>query len=72
MSPEPDPPPRDLAQWLAALAIVVGLSIVLAQSIGVASINDSTLRLVLGAGIILFGGPKAIQSLADALAEYLS
>ena len=62
-----DPPTRELTQWLAALTIVVGLAVVVAQSFGLAEIADSTLRIVLGAGIILAGGPKAIRALAEAV-----
>ena len=63
-----DTPTRELAQWLAALTIAVGLTVVVAQSFGLAEIADSTLRIVLGAGIILAGGPKAIRALAEAFA----
>ena len=66
--PSNDPPTRELTQWLAALTIVVGLVVVVAQSFGLAEIADSTLRIVLGAGIILAGGPKAIRALAEAVA----
>ena len=64
-----DPPTtRELTQWLAAITVVVGLTVVVAQSFGLAEIADSTLRIVLGAGIILAGGPKAIRALAEAFA----
>jgi Na+/pantothenate symporter len=66
-----DPPTRELMEWVAALVIVVALALVAAQSFGFAEINDSTLRIVFTAGLILFGGPKAIRVLAEAIAEFL-
>jgi len=66
-----DPPTRELMEWVAALAIAVGLALVAAQSFGLGEINDSTLRIVFSVGVILFGGPKAIRVIAEAIAEFL-
>ena len=66
-----DPPTRELTQWLAALTIVVGLALVAAQSFGFGKVADSTLRIVFSVGVILFGGPKAIRVIAEAIAEFL-
>jgi len=64
-------PTRELMEWVAALTIAVALALVAAQSFGFAEIDDSTVRIVFTAGIILFGGPKAIRVLVEALAEFL-
>ena len=64
-------PTRDLTEWVAALAIVVGLALVVAQSFNFGEIDDSTLRLVFTAGVVLFGGPKTIRVVAEAVAEFL-
>ena len=64
-------PTRDLMEWVAALTIGVGLVLIVAQSFGFAEINDSTARIVFTAGIVLFGGRKAIRVLVEAIAEFL-
>ena len=64
-------PTRELMEWVAALTIFVGLFLVVAHSFGFAEINGSRVRTVFGVGIILFGGPKAIRAVAEAIAEFL-
>jgi len=75
MAPKKEPsngaPTRELMEWVAALTIVVALVLVAAQSFGFAEINDNRVRTVFAVGIILFGGPKAIRAVAEAIAEFL-
>ena len=65
----PEPSEFDRVQWLGALTIATGLGLVIAASVGVASFDDSTLRLLLTGGIVLSAGREGAKALVEFFAR---